>query len=285
MRWFCGYVLQRTLHLRGMCLPAAGSFPRNCQPVPGRYIRASQAMGWFKHWFGTRYYALLYGHRDVADARSWTDAILARWSLPHGARLLDLACGRGRHARFFAEAGLEVVGVDISEASIAEARMAAPQARFVVHDMRQVLEPEAFDAACCLFTSLGYFEDFEDDRAVFRAAFAALRPGGRFVVDFMNSALVIRDLVPEERLRKEGVDFTLRRSCRDQVLVKCISVRDGDDEHHFEERVQALAPDQLEEMARAAGFVIEDRTDGPEPLSFDPEMSQRFVLWMRKPFT
>lgn len=240
-------------------------------------------MGWFKHWFGTRYYALLYGHRDVEDARRWAEAILGRWRLPSDARLLDLACGRGRHASFFADAGLRVTGVDISEASIDEARKAVPNAEFAVHDMREPFRPGTFDAVCCLFTSLGYFEDLEDDRAVFRAVHAALKPGGRFVLDFMNTALVLRELVPEERLAKDGVDFTLRRSCENEVLVKCITVRDGCGEHRFEERVQALTPAQLEAMALDAGFLIEDRTDGPELLPFDPQRSARFVLWMRKP--
>lgn len=240
-------------------------------------------MGWFKHWFGTRYYALLYGHRDVQDAGQWAAAILDRWKPGKGTRLLDLACGRGRHAFFFAEAGLAVTGVDISEASIAEARRAVPDAEFAVHDMREPFRPDSFQAVCCLFTSLGYFDDLEDDRAVFRAAWGALEPGGRFVLDFMNSALVLRDLVREERITRQGVDFLVKRSCQGGVLVKCITVRDGSDELHFEERVQALTPEQLEEMARSAGFEIEDRTDGPVLTPFDPATSNRFVLWMRKP--
>ena len=240
-------------------------------------------MGWFKHWFGTRYYSLLYGHRDVEDARPWVDAILGHWRLPPGSTLLDLACGRGRHAYFFAEAGMEVTGIDISEASIAEARIAVPKARFAVHDMRHHFRPGSFDAVCCLFTSLGYFEDLEDDRAVFRAVWAALRPGGVFVLDFMNTELVLRDLVECEHLTKEGVDFQVLRTCENGVFVKCITVRDGGEEHRFEERVQALTPEQLETMARDAGFEIEARTDGPELRTFDPSISQRFVLWMRKP--
>lgn len=241
-------------------------------------------MGWFKHWFGTRYYALLYGHRDEEEARQWVEAILGRWKLAQESRLLDLACGRGRHAYFFADAGLAVTGVDISEASITEARQAVPNAEFAVHDMREPFRPGTFHAVCCLFTSLGYFDDLEDDRAVFRAAWSALEPGGRFVLDFMNSGLVLRDLVKNEQFTKKGVDFAVQRSCQQGVLVKRITVRDGAEVHHFEERVQALTPAQLEAMARAAGFEIEDRTNGPILAPFDAATSTRFVLWMRKPF-
>lgn len=240
-------------------------------------------MGWFKHWFGTRYYTLLYGHRDVEDARLWVEAIQGRWQLQAGTQLLDLACGRGRHAHFFAHAGLRVTGLDISEESINEARSAVPEAEFAVHDMRLPFRTESFDAVCCLFTSLGYFEDLDDDRAVFRAVWAALRPGGRFVLDFMNTTVVLRDLVAEEWMTREGVEFHLRRSCERGILVKFISVRDGDTVHHFEERVQAILPEQLVALAHAAGFELEDHTDGPDLRPFDPLNSQRSVLWLRKP--
>lgn len=240
-------------------------------------------MGWFKHWFGTRYYSLLYGHRDEVDAQAWVDTILGQWSLPVGSHVLDLACGRGRHANCFAAAGMNVTGVDISEASIAEARTLVPSADFRVRDMREPFARGSFDAVCCLFTSLGYFEDLEDDRRVFLVVADALKPGGHFVVDFMNTGLVLRDLVPAEEMTVEGVDFRIARSHSNGVLVKRICVNDDCGEHLFEERVQALTPLQLEEMALNAGFIIEDRTDGPLKRPFDPGSSQRFVLWMRKP--
>jgi len=240
-------------------------------------------MGWFDHWFGTRYYSLLYGHRDEHDARAWVDLILDRWNLPEGALIMDMACGRGRHAKHFASAGMRVTGVDISETSIAEARCAAGEAEFHVHDMREPFADGHFDGICCLFTSLGYFEELEDDRRVFASVVRALKPGGRFVLDFMNTRLVLRELVPAEELELEGIVFRIERVVEDDVIVKRVTVIDSGEEHRFEERVQALMPEQLERMAVEAGLIVEDRTDGPEPFPFDPQRSQRFVLWTRKP--
>lgn len=240
-------------------------------------------MGWFKHWFGTRYYALLYGHRDEQDARAWVDMILGRWELRPGAEILDLACGRGRHAKHFSRAGMQVTGVDISAESIAEARSAVPEAEFRVHDMRVPVATERFDGVCCLFTSLGYFETMDDDRTVFSSVAQALKPGGRFVLDFMNSGLVLSELVPSEQVNMEGISFDVERKAEDDVIVKRVTVLDKGERHCFEERVQALMPDQLERMAEEAGLIVEDRTDGPEPRPFDAKCSQRFVLWARKP--
>lgn len=240
-------------------------------------------MGWYKHWFGTPYYKLLYGHRDDADAAAWVDAILERWQLPKGSSLLDLACGRGRHARWFHARGLQVVGADISAESIAEARTDVPGVEFLVRDMREPISGKRFDAVCCLFTSLGYFDSLADDQRVFDAVSTMLNPGGRFVVDFMNTEVVLRDLVKREVVEASGIRFRIDRQVEGDVLVKRITAEDGGCQHVFEERVQLLSQEQLERMAVQAGLIIEDRTDGPEPSPFDPGRSSRFVLWTRKP--
>lgn len=239
-------------------------------------------MGWYKHWFGTRYYTLLYGHRDEAEASAWVDMILDRWGLRTGSKILDMACGRGRHAKCFAERGMEVVGIDISEGSIDDARSSVPGVDFHVQDMREPIASQ-FDGICCLFTSLGYFDTHADDQRVFNAAARSLMPGGFFVVDFMNTIVVLNELVAHEELEREGVRFHIERSLEGGVLVKRVTVHDGEEIHHFEERVQALHHGVLEAMARNAGLEILDRTNGPVPTPFDPQRSGRFVLWTRKP--
>ena len=97
-------------------------------------------MSWFRNWFGTRYYSLLYGHRDAQDAQQWVDLLLDRWGLRPGDRVLDMACGRGRHAQWFVERGMQVTGIDIDANSIEEARSAFPGVTFMEHDMRAPLQ-------------------------------------------------------------------------------------------------------------------------------------------------
>ena len=240
-------------------------------------------MSWFKHWFGSPYYGLLYGHHDEDEAQAWVSAILHRWELPRGGSILDMACGRGRHARWFAESGMKVTGIDIDAACIETARRAVPSARFRVHDMLDPYGDGEFDAATCLFTSLGYTDEPADDQRAFANATLALRPGGRFVVEFMNTAAVLHDLVPEGSCERGRVRFDISRSLEAGSIVKRITVRDGGEVHLFQERVRALLPADLEALALNAGLVVEDRTDGPGTTPFDPAISSRFVLWMRKP--
>ena len=240
-------------------------------------------MPWYTNWFGTRYYKLLYRHRDETDARPWVDSILARTGLPVASRVLDLACGRGRHARWFHEAGMQVTGIDISPESIDEARKTVPGARFLVHDIREPVSGQGFDLAVCLFTSIGYFERPEDDQRVIDSVAAVLAPGGWFVLDLMNADRVGSQLVPREELEVDGVRFHVARGLEEGVVVKRVRVSDAGQELHFQERVRAIAPVEVRRMMERAGLQVVGQTDGPEPRPFDPALSERCVTWARKP--
>jgi SAM-dependent methyltransferase len=240
-------------------------------------------MGWFEEWFGTRYYALLYGHRDERDAGAWVEMIMRQWRLRPGSRILDMACGRGRHAGCFQAAGMQVEGIDLSAQSIAEARERYPEVPFHVHDMRQPFAEGRFDGVTCLFTSLGYFDNLSDDSAVLRSAYHALVPGGRLVIDFMNTPKVLSELVAQETMEKEGVRFEIARRSENGIIIKSIVVFDGDRIERFEERVLALLPEVIEGLAVQEGFEVEARTDGPDPAPYDPLRSGRYVLWLKRP--
>lgn len=131
-------------------------------------------MAWFKNWFNTHYYHLLYQHRDDVEAQAFVARLLSNLALKPQADILDLACGKGRHARFMAQQGYHVVGIDLSEASIAEAQQwANEQLQFYVQDMREVFRTDSFDLVCNLFTSFGYFEQNGDNLRTLQAVYAA----------------------------------------------------------------------------------------------------------------
>jgi SAM-dependent methyltransferase len=242
-----------------------------------------RAMAWYKEWFGTRYYKLLYGHRDEQDARAWVDVIVQHGGMRPGMRLLDLGCGRGRHARLFAEHGLKVTGIDLSSASIDDARSEGPGVEFLVHDMRKPFAREQYDAVVCLFTSLGYSEDRADDQRAVENAALALVPGGLLVLDLLNGALVRAGLVEEECQRSGDVYFTIRRCVEVNDIVKRIRVAERGEEHEFMERVHAWTRAEVCAMVERAGLRIGSVTEGPDPRPFDEGRSPRIVVWARKP--
>ena len=80
---------------------------------------------WFETWFDTRYYHTLYGHRDENEARQFIDALLSFLKPSEDARFLDVACGKGRHAKQINTSGFDLTGIDLSVNSIALANRAS----------------------------------------------------------------------------------------------------------------------------------------------------------------
>ncbi|HEX7881103.1 MAG TPA: class I SAM-dependent methyltransferase [Candidatus Eisenbacteria bacterium] len=107
-------------------------------------------------------------------------------------RLLDLACGPGRHAVALGKQGIRVTGVDLSDRLLALAAQAAElegvtTVEFVKGDAREMPYNEEFDAAICLCEgAFGLLEtDIENER-VLNAIYRALKPGGRMALTCLS---------------------------------------------------------------------------------------------------
>jgi SAM-dependent methyltransferase len=152
---------------------------------------------WYESFFGEDYFEI---YRDVLTPEGTAaevDGIVARLGLAAGARVLDLACGHGRHAIPLAALGFRVTGYDLSETMLTRARRDAAASgaalRLVRGDLRALPFTAEFDAAISVFTSFGYFDDPADDLAALRGVRAALAPGGRFLVETLHrDALLAR---------------------------------------------------------------------------------------------
>jgi SAM-dependent methyltransferase len=128
-----------------------------------------------------------------------------------GERLLDVPCGTGRHARLFAERGLEVTGLDLSADCLAIARKTEPKTkvRYAKADMADLGKYRGkFDAVVNLFTSFGYFAADAKNEAVLREMVACLRPGGRIVLSLIDRDWLLGHFVANSWSERDGV-FTL----------------------------------------------------------------------------
>ncbi len=198
---------------------------------------------WFETWFNTHYYHILYQNRNDKEAQAFIDNLLAYLSPSKNAKILDLACGKGRHARFIAEKGFDVTGIDLATDSIAAAKKHEHKhLHFQVHDMRETFAENEFDYVFNFFTSFGYFANKNDNFIAIESIAKALRPNGFLVIDFMNVRKVMNSLVRQEQKTLDGIDFHLQRHIDSGFIVKEIKVEDSANEKilHFEERVQAL---------------------------------------------
>ena len=194
---------------------------------------------WFQEWFSSPYWHILYKNRDRKEAQLFIDQLATHLNFLLEDCILDLACGRGRHAVYLNQRGFDVTGIDISPENIAYARhFSNERLRFVVHDMRLPFQLPPFDYILNLFTSFGYFRTKEENFQTIRALSGVLKPGGRLVIDFMNTEKVIRELLPQEVKIIDEMEFNLRKKVADGFIVKNIDFEVAGKSHHFQEQVQ-----------------------------------------------
>jgi SAM-dependent methyltransferase len=238
---------------------------------------------WFEGWFNSPYYHLLYSNRNEDEARNFIDRLMNHLNLPSGSRILDLACGAGRHSIHMHSKGYDVVGIDLSEESIlAASKSATDKLEFYEHDMRLLYWSDHFNLVVNLFTSFGYFHSKEDDLKMLQGVFDGLKPEGRFVIDFMNAKKVIRDLVFDEEKEIDGVQFKISRKVENGIIIKAIEVSDGLISQQFSEEVDGLMLPDFEDRFDEIGFKIEDVFGDYDLNKFDEDTSDRLIMIVSK---
>lgn len=233
---------------------------------------------WFRHWFGETYLSL-YPHRDEAEAEAGVRLLGERLAPADGERVLDLACGAGRHLPFLRSLGLWPVGLDLSRPLLRQATRAGPFP-LVRGDMRRLpFRSGAFDHLASFFTSFGYFADREQDEAVVAEARRVLRAGGGFLVDYLNAPRVRRTLVPEDEDVVGGRRVRQTRRLEGDTVVKRIEIggEGGQEPEVHHERVRLYRPDELERLLARGGLRAEARLGGYDGSPLGPD-SQRVIL-------
>ncbi|HOX31542.1 MAG TPA: methyltransferase domain-containing protein [Spirochaetales bacterium] len=159
--------------------------------------------------FWTAYAPLMFDEKRWAEVPAVVDAIEALASPPKGGRVLDAACGPGRHSLELAARGYRVTGVDLTAAYLEAARESAAafglEIELVRADLRGFSRPAAFDLAINLYTSFGYFEEAADDLALLRGIRASLKPGGALVLETQGKETAARDFVEGEWFERGGM--------------------------------------------------------------------------------
>lgn len=140
---------------------------------------------WWRSYFDTGYLNEYSPVFDLTEERQQVARISELLALPQGARVLDLACGQGRHAHLLAEAGFDVDGLDYSRDMLkaAKARGTGRTLRYTRGDMRSLplRWTRRFDGVVNLFTSFGFFDDPGNDALVLKQVARVLKRGGTFV--------------------------------------------------------------------------------------------------------
>ncbi len=129
------------------------------------------------------FYDAIYSFKDYAGEAAQLHSIIARHKLSAGSRLLDVACGTGRHIHAMRSLGYDAEGIDLDENLLAFARQRNPAVRFHCADMIDFRLPHAFDAVTCLFSAIGYTKTAARMRDAIASMAAHLLPGGVLIIE------------------------------------------------------------------------------------------------------
>lgn len=233
---------------------------------------------WYEKAFGAHYPAI-YAHRNDDEAAAVTRTLATIVPLPNK-RVLDVACGGGRHMVAIGRSGASMYGLDLSLPLL----QTVPQTERVVRgDMRSLpFRSRSFDGACNLFTSFGYFPTREENESVLLEVHRVLQPDGWFLFDYLNESRVLDRLVPESERTLGKYHLRERRHYDSDtgILSKTVVLTDPGEHEPLEwtEELLLYSSDELRSAARRAGFREKTLWGGYEGTPFDERKSDRVIL-------
>jgi SAM-dependent methyltransferase len=182
---------------------------------------------WFKDWFNSPYYHQLYFKRDKEEATKFINKLIEYLKPGKESLMLDIACGRGRHSRILASMGFDVTGIDLAVESIKEAKKYETEnLHFFVHDMRLPFWINYFDYAFNFFTSFGYFNTRREHDNSIRTIAQSIKPGGIFVLDYLNAHYAEDHLVHKSELKIDDITYFITKWFDENHFYKKIIVED-----------------------------------------------------------
>jgi ubiquinone/menaquinone biosynthesis C-methylase UbiE len=215
---------------------------------------------WFKDWFNTPEYLNVYQHRNESDAEEHLKLILNNIDIHTKAKILDMACGAGRHAIILARKNFDETAIDLSGNLLSIAKDSALKENlkinFVQSDIRKFQTVEKFNLVLNLFTSFGYFETDEENFSILKKAYDLLEVRGYFVLDFFNSQFLKKNLVAFSEETLDEVEIHQYRKIKDNRITKKIVITKNGNLTQFEESVRMFTKDELVSAIQKIGFDI-----------------------------
>jgi len=241
---------------------------------------------WFKDWFNTQEYLNVYQHRNENDAEDHIKLILGNVKIPSAAKILDMACGAGRHAIILARKNFHLTAVDLSENLISIAEQSAQnenlKINFVQSDIRKYETKDKFDLIINLFTSFGYFESDEENFAVLQKAYHLLVENGFFVLDFFNSEFLQQNLVEFSEENLGGAEIHQYRKIKENRVTKKIVITKNGNLSTYEESVRMFTKDEIVNAIQNIGFDIYKTFGDFLGNEFDRLNSPRLIMICKK---
>jgi SAM-dependent methyltransferase len=206
--------------------------------------------------------------------------------LKKGSKVLDLACGAGRHSILFAKNGFYVTAVDISDNLLNVGRKTAEELKlninFIKSDLRKLNLNEKFHLIINLFTSFGYFETDDENGEVIKMASQHLVDNGYFVLDFFNIIYLQNNLIPISYDKIEDGIIKQERVIEGDRLVKTIFITRKGIEKKYYESVRIFTKQELISFFKDGGLKIQFIYGDYLGNNFAEETSPRIIIIAKK---
>ncbi|WP_205512728.1 class I SAM-dependent methyltransferase [Longitalea arenae] len=240
---------------------------------------------WFKEWFNSPYYHKLYFEHDDQEAAAFMTRLLGKLQPAERSKLLDVGCGRGRHAKFLASKGYDVTGIDLAPDSISIARrLENGHLQFFEHDMRLPFWINYFDYAFNFFTSFGYFRTEREHYNAIRTIAGSLVHGGTLVIDYLNVHFAEDHLVHKQEKVIEDVTYYLTKWFDETHFYKKIEIEDEalDAPLEFTEKVAKFSLGDFNDMFAFYDLQLKEVYGDYHLNAYDIKQSPRMIMIAEK---
>lgn len=181
---------------------------------------------WCEDYFDEWYGELILDTIPDEITKQQVTLLIKSLSLDPNKAIMDLGCGKGRHALALAREGFHVTALDFSQVYIDQLNTQAVREKLPVQtkiqDMRYWREPDKYHAVYMMFTTFGYFSDEENEKIIFNIA-DSMKKGGKLLLDIENRDYIVKFFI-HEKWREKNDGFLLERH-KFFPLTSCLSTK------------------------------------------------------------
>ena len=243
-------------------------------------------MEWFKSWFDSKYYHILYKNRNTQEAHFLIKNLVNLLIPDKNSLIMDLGCGSGRHSIELNKMGYKVDGIDLSTKSLEIAKpFENSRLKFIHADFRKLDFENKYDIVLNLFTSFGYFDKENEHAQVFKKIFKSLKNNGHFVLDFLNTKKAIKNISvtnPQQTIHIDNIEFRIKKTYDNNFIYKNIEIFDSGKKISFSEKVKIITLDKFLKYFEGLNIHLEYQFGDYELSNFDENNSDRLILIFKK---